>query len=110
VRHSMDHPIMYYFDEKCKKRYPVNEEGVPIIDWGITVPGKKREKIIYARNESRDRSILRQPYSLDEDLKIKDYPQNLFSEQVGKVILTFEPKPDRISALHADWGFDVIVG
>ena len=106
----MKMPINYYFDERCEKRYPVTEDGTPIIDWGITIPGEKKKKEIFARNESRDRAILRQPYSQDEDLRIIDYPKNLFSDQVGKVVLTFEPKQERVEALHSDWGFDVIIG
>ena len=103
-------PINYYFDEHCEKRYPVTEDGTPIIDWGITIPGEKKTKEIFARNELKDRAVLRQPYSNDEDLKIIDYPKNLFSEQVGKVVLTFEPKGERVTALHSDWGFDLIIG
>ena len=106
----MKMPINYYFDERCEKRYPVTEDGTPIVDWGITIPGEKKMKEIYAKNESKDRAILRQPYSTDDDLKIIDYPKNLFSEQVGKVILTFEPKRERIEALHSDWGFDILIG
>jgi len=103
-------PINYYFDERCEKRYPVTEDGTPIIDWGITIPGEKKTKEIFARNELMDRAILRQPYSNDEDLKIIDYPKNLFSEQVGKVVLAFEPKGERVTALHSEWGFDIIIG
>ena len=103
-------PITYFFDESCSKRYPVNEKGQPIIDWGITIPGEKKVKTLIVRNESRDRAILRQPYSMDEDLKIVDYPKNLFSGDTGKVELTFEPKTERVDALHADWGFDIIIG
>jgi len=65
--------LTYYYDEKCTKRYPVNEKGEAIIDWGITIPGQVKTKLLYARNESRDRAILRQPYSMDEDQKIIDY-------------------------------------
>ncbi len=102
--------LTYFYDKECKKRYPVNEKGEAIVDWGITVPGQKKIKELYAKNESRDRAILRQPYSMDEDLKIVNYPKNLFSGDTGKVELTFEPKTERVDALHADWGFDLIIG
>ena len=103
-------PITYYFDEECEKRYPVNEHGEAIIDWGETIPGQKKERILWARNESKDRAILRQPYSQDEDQKIIDYPANLMSGEKGKVTLSFKPNQDRIESLKAGWGFDVIIG
>jgi len=108
--------LTYYYDKECKKRYPVNEKGEAVIDWGITIPGQVKTKELYARNESRDRAVLRQPYTMDEDLKIKDYPKNLMGHDgsggyaIGKVILEFSPNKDRIDALHASWGFDIILG
>jgi len=102
--------LTYYYDKECKKRYPVNEKGEAIVDWGITIPGQKKIKELYAKNESRDRAILRQPYTMDEDLKIKDYPPNLKGGDVGIVTLEFTPDEDRIDALHAPWGFDIILG
>jgi len=106
----MANPISYYYDKTLAKRYPVNEKGEAIIDWGITVPGQKRIKEVYAKNESRDRAILRQPYTMDEDLKIIDYPKNLFGGKSGIVVLEFSPNSERIDALHAGWGFDVVIG
>ena len=103
-------PITYYFDEECLKRYPVNEHGEAIIDWGETIPGQKKERTLFAKNESKDRAILRQPYSQDEDQKIIDFPPNLMSQEVGKVILTFQPNQERIESLKAGWGFDVVIG
>ncbi len=103
-------PLTYYYDEKCTKRYPMNEKGEAIVDWGITIPGQRKTKELYAKNESRDRAILRQPYTQDEDLKIKDYPKNLVGSDIGKVTLEFTPNKDRIDSLHASWGFDVIIG
>ena len=102
--------LSYYYDKECKKRYPVNENGEAIIDWGITIPGQKKIKELYAKNESRDRVALRQPYSMDEDQKIIDYPPNLMGGDRGKVTLEFAPDKDRIDSLHAPWGFDVIIG
>lgn len=102
--------LTYYYDADCKKRYPMNEKGEAIIDWGITIPGQHKLKELYAKNESRDRAVLRQPYTQDEDLKIKDYPKNLFGGKSGKVTLEFTPNKDRIDSLHANWGFDIIIG
>jgi len=102
--------LSYYYDKECQKRYPVNEKGEAVIDWGITIPGQKKTKELYAKNESRDRAILRQPYSMDEDLKIKDYPKNLMGGDTGKVSLEFTPHKDRIDSLHAPWGFDIVIG
>ena len=76
-------PITYYLDKQCSKRYPVNEKGEAIIDWGITIPGEKKIIELYAKNESRDRTVLRQPYTMDEDLKIIDYPKNLMGHESG---------------------------
>jgi len=103
-------PIAYYYDESCSKRCPVNEQGQAIIDWGETIPGQLKTKELYVKNESRDKLVIRQPYTADEDLKIKDYPAKLLSLEKGKVILQFKPNRERIDALHADWGFDVVVG
>jgi len=103
-------PITYYIDKECKKRYPVNETGQAIIDWGISVPGEKKIKELYAKNESRDRAVFRQPYSIDKDLTITDYPTNLMAKEVGIVTLSFEPKKERIDAMHSSWGFDIIIG
>ena len=80
------------------------------MDWGETIPGQKKEKVIFVKNESRDRLVLRQPYSQDEDLNIVDYPPNLMGGDSGKIQLEFVPKKERIDAMHTDWGFDVIIG
>jgi len=106
----MKSPLSYYTNEKCTERCPVNEKGNAIIDWQETIPGQVKTKVIYAKNESRDRLVVRQPYTEDEDLKIKDFPPRLFSGESGRVVLEFTPNPERIDALHADWGFDVVIG
>ncbi len=106
----MRSPISYYLDEDCSQRCPVNEKGNAIIDWQETIPGQIKRKEIYAKNESRDKLVIRQPYTEDEDLKIKDYPPRLFSGEKGKVIIEFTPNRERIDALHSDWGFDIVVG
>jgi len=103
-------PLTYYHDRECAKRCPVNEEGEVIIDWGETIPGQKKKQELFVKNESRDKLVLRQPYALDEDLHIRDYPNRLLSAGSGKVILEFTPKKERIDAMHSDWGFEVIIG
>ena len=103
-------PITYYKDKNCSQRYPVNEKGEALIDWGITIPGEKKIIELYAKNESRDRTVLRQPYTMDEDLKIIDYPKNLMGHESGTVQLEFKPNKERIDSLHSGWGFDVIIG
>ena len=102
--------IIYYFDEECTKKCPTNEKGEALLDWGITIPGKIKIQEIYAQNQSKDRLILRQPYTQDEDLHIKDYPANLMSGEAGKVKLELAINKNRIDGHHAGWGFDVIVG
>jgi len=107
----LNSPLIYHYDEACTKRCPVNEHGVPIIDWGETIPGQLKETILYLKNKTEDRLILRQPYSNDEDHKIVDYPPMLMGKEKGrKVVLHFEPNSERIDPLKTDWGFDVVIG
>ncbi len=106
----MKSPIHYYYDKECLTRCPVNEAGQAIVDWGETIPGQRKEKTLFAKNESRDRLVIRQPYTADEDLKIKDFPPRLLALESGKIVLEFTPNKERIDALHADFGFDVVVG
>lgn len=102
--------IKYFYDKECKQPYPTNKNGEAVTDWGITIPGQKKKIELFAQNQSRDRAILRQPYSHDEDQKIIDYPANLMGGESGKVTLEFAPNKDRIDGLHAGWGFDVVIG
>ena len=87
----MKSPLTYYHDEAMTKRVQVNEEGHPILDWGETIPGKLKEKTLFVQNESKDRLVLRQPFSTDSDLKIEDYPSNLLGGEKGKVEFKFRP-------------------
>ena len=103
-------PIRYYMDEACQNSYPLNEQGEAIIDWGVMSPGQEKTKTLYAKNESRDRISLRQPYTLDEALSITDFPTNLTHNQVGAVTLRLAPSKERIDAIRAGWGFDVLIG
>lgn len=106
----MKSPLTYYYDESMSKRVPVNESGAPILDWGEIIPGKLKEMTLYIKNESRDRLVLRQPFSTSEDLKIESYPSRLFGEESGKVEFKFRPNPEKIESHHASWGFEVVVG
>ena len=106
----MAKPLTYYMDKECTKRCPLNEAGEVIIDWGETIPGQRKKRELFVKNESRDKLILRQPYSLDEDLKIISYPARLFYSDSGRIALEFSPNTERIDALHSEWGFDVVVG
>ena len=103
-------PLVYYYDEAREKRVPVNEAGNPIIDWIEIIPGQKKEQTLYVYNQTRDRLVLRQPYTTDEDLQIKDYPPRLMGEESGIVKLELAIKPDRIDPHKADWGFEVVIG
>jgi len=106
----MANPLVYYFDEALKKRVPVNEEGHPIIDWGESIPGKSKETILYVKNETEDNLVLRQPYTLDEDLKILDYPSRLMRLEQSTVKLELAINKDRVDSHKADWGFEVVIG
>ena len=106
----MTSPLVSFYDESMTKRVPVNERGIPIIDWGETIPGQKKEKTFYVKNNTRDRVIIRQPYSNDEDLSIDDYPANLLGNESGIVTMSFKPHIERIEPLKSEWGFDLVIG
>jgi len=103
-------PLTYYLDEKLDKRIAVNEEGQPLIDWGETIPGKLKEMTLYVKNESKDKLVLRQPFTTSDDLKIETYPTRLFGEEQGMVKLQLKPNPEKIESHHASWGFQVVIG
>ena len=103
-------PVSYYYDKQCEKRVPVNELGETILDWGETVPGAKKEMTLFIKNETKDRLVIRQPYSLDEDFKITNYPTRLFGEESGKISLSFHPNTERITPLKSGWGFEIVIG
>lgn len=106
----MTQPVTYYFDKERTKKVPVNELGEPIIDWGETIPGQRKEKTLYIENITKDRLILRQPQTNDEDLKILDYPVNLMGKESGTVRLEFAPHVDRLEKHSGIWGFDIVIG
>ena len=103
-------PLDYFFDESMTQRIPINENGNPIIDWGETEPGVRKEKTIFVKNRTLDRIILRQPYSRDEDFHILDFPPKLMGHEYAKVQLEFYPNEERLDPLRAEWGFDVLIG
>ena len=102
--------MTFYHDEDCKNRCKVNESGMPLLEWGETVPGKIKTKTLYGVNESKDRIILRQPYTLDESLKITDYSVSIQGGEKGFVSFELVTKNDAIDSINTDWGFDVLVG
>lgn len=106
---GIPHAIEYYYNEALTKRVPVNEDGNAIINWGETVPGFHKEKILYMKNLLRDKIIIRQPHSTDEDLHIVDFPTKLLGYESGKVKLVFSPPANRLVPLNGDWGFDDLV-
>jgi hypothetical protein len=73
----MKTPLEYYHDEQLTKRYEVNENGFPIVDFGEIIPGKRIERTIFVTNTSKDKLVLRQPFSTSEELSINDYPPKL---------------------------------
>jgi hypothetical protein len=106
----MKSPLTYYYDELHSKRVPVNETGQPILDWGETVPGKRKELTLFIQNESKDKLVLRQPFSTDETLKIEDYPSRLFSEEKGIMKFSLTPNIEKIESHHGSWGLEIVVG
>ena len=106
----MKKPIAYYFDESLNRRVPVNEEGNPIIDWGETIPGQKKEIILFVKNESNDRLVIRQPYTSSDELKINDYPSRMFPGEMGMVKLSYEANPEKLESHHGTWGMEIVLG
>jgi len=104
-------PVLeYYTDKELLNRIPVNETGQPIFNWGETIPGETKEKTFFVKNMRPDKVSLRQPYSTDEDFKIKDYPVHLKGAESSSMTLEFHPSWNRTSPLNADWGFDLVIG
>lgn len=106
----MKTPLVYYYDEALTKRYEVNESGFPILDWGEIIPGKHIERTLYVRNESKDRLVLRQPFTTSDELSLVEYPTLLLSGEQGTVKLSYNSNPEKIESHHATWGYEVIVG
>ena len=103
-------PVEFYINPEMTKRYPVNELGSIIVDWGECVVGTKKERTLYIKNITNDRLALRQPHSSDEDEKIIDYPITLPPQQSGKVIVEFTPNINRIEPLRGGIGFEYVIG
>jgi|FLOH01.1.fsa_nt_gi hypothetical protein len=106
----MKTPLEYYHDEQLTKRYEVNENGFPIVDFGEIIPGKRIERTIFVTNTSKDKLVLRQPFSTSEELSINDYPPKLLAGEKGIVKLIYNSDPEKIESHHATWGYEVIVG
>lgn len=106
----MKSPLVYYFDKDFKKRVSVNELGSPIVDWGETVPGQKKKMTLFVKNESKDRIVIRQPFTSTKELTIDDFPARLFPEDSGKVDLSFTASPVKIESHKGDWGFEIVLG
>lgn len=102
--------LEYFADEHLKNPIPTNESGQPVFDWGETIPGERKEKIFYIKNNTHDTITLRQPHSTDEDFKIIDYPTQLKGKEVSTIKLEFAPAWNRIIPLNAGFDFDKIIG
>ena len=106
----MKKPLAYYFDESMDKRVPVNEEGNPIIDWGETIPGQKKTIELFVHNESKDRLVIRQPYTSSDEIAINDYPARMFPGDKAIVSLSYTAHPEKIESHHGTWGFEIVLG
>ena len=102
--------LEYYTDESLQRRVPVNEAGQPLFDWGEITAGQKKEKTYYIKNMTADTVTLRQPYTNDEDFKIKTFPTQLKAHQTGILKLEFFPAWNRSRPLDTSFGFDKIIG
>jgi hypothetical protein len=102
--------LEYFADKYLQSPIPVNEEGQPIFDWGETIPGERKEKTFYIKNNTHDTITLRQPHTTDEDFKIKDYPTQLKGQDTSTITLEFSPRWDRTKPLDAGFDFDKIIG
>ena len=102
--------LEYYADELLEKRIPINESGQPMFDWGEMIPGQTKEKTYYIKNVTNDTITLRQPYTNDEDFKIKNFPTRLKGLEAGMLELEFSPPINRTKPLNSSFGFDKIIG
>lgn len=102
--------LEYFADEFMKTRIPVNEIGQPIFDWGETVPGERKERTFFIKNNTHDIVTLRQPHTSDEDFFIKDYPTQLKGKDSATITLEFAPKWNRVKPLDASFDFEKVIG
>lgn len=103
-------PITYYYDKQYKTRVPVNEEGNAILDWGEVVPGSIKSVKLFVKNELLSPISLRQPYTEDEEFKIKNYPTHMLPGETGEIDLEYSPNEERLTPLKSDWGFELVIG
>ena len=106
----MSPTLEYYADELLQHRFPVNEIGEPLFDWGETTAGDVKEKTIYVKNTTHDSITLRQPRTSDEDFKIRDFPTRLKAQETGILKLEFAPGWRRVKPLDSTFSFDKIIG
>ncbi len=116
--------LAYFYDPEAKHKLPQDGNGNFKVDFFDQNPANIRkfgEKLypragldtvdvtIYVRNEHHYPMELK-PVTLDEDLKITEYPEFLEPLEVGKVTLAFSPSEDRIKPLEGgSWDFTKIV-
>jgi hypothetical protein len=105
--------LAYYHDAEAKKKLPQDGNGNFKVEFGSAAPPVAgRDSVyttIFVRNEHHYPMELK-PVTLDEDLKITDYPEFLEPGETGKVTLAFSPSEDRIKPLEGgSWDFTKIV-
>lgn len=108
--------LAYYYDADAKKKLPTDGSGNFKVDFGPDVqknpPRAGIDSVytsIYVKNEHHYPMELK-PVTIDEDLKITEYPEFLEVNEVGKVTLSFSPSEDRIKPLEGgSWDFLKIV-
>ena len=88
----------------------MNEDGNAILDWGEVMPGSVKSVKLFVKNELLSPISIRQPYTSDAELAIKDYPTHLSSGEIGEVQLEYSPNKERLEPLKSDWGFEIVVG
>jgi len=102
-------PVSYYSDEKLTKPLTI-KDGMPILEWGESVPGEKKEKTIYVKNETPDRLTFKESYCEDEDMKIESFPSNIQGNAFGVIKVQFQPESNRLKPLSSNWGFELVIG
>lgn len=105
--------LAYYHDVEAKKKLPQDGNGNFKVDFGSeNPPVAGRDSItttIFVRNEHHYPMEL-QPVTIDNDLKITEWPEFLEPGDIGKVTLAFSPSEDRIKPLEGgSWDFTKIV-
>lgn len=93
--------VRYYID---------NKELLDTTYLGIVESGTKKKLSIDVKNTYPYPAALTDPYVLDANLKILEYPSVLKAFESGKIVIEFSPPENREEPLEKGFGFKVVYG